>query len=311
MFPAPGGGWDAAALLRSVPNPFFGVPGAGEFATRPTIQAGQLLRPFPQFGDVNMFERTDGGRRQYHATTFVLDKRIGRGWGGRFSYTWSRLKDNQYGESNTYATVTQFPQNNYDLDAEYSVSNFDSPHRIILAPIVRIPGPTTGAASFFLGGWHASAIVELVSGAPLNATMSTAASNNNLGLFGGRQRPNLVGDPNVSGSDTDRVDKANNPSARWFNATAFANPGAGRYGDAPRTIDDARLQFRKNIDLSFAKDTRLPGNQNVQIRFEILNLTATPKFGGAANNPDLGSFGRISTQRGFMRIWQISFRYGF
>jgi trimeric autotransporter adhesin len=312
MFPAPGGGWNAAALRQLVANPFFNVPGAGELGTRETVALGQLLRPFPQFGDVNMFERTDGGKRQYSAVTFVLDKRLGRSlWGGRYSYSWSRLEDNQFGEDSAYQTRTAVPQNVYDLDAEYGISNFDSPHRIVLAPIFRFPEPASHAQ--WLGGWSASAIVELVSGSPLNAVMSDGESDANLGLFGGRQRPNASGDPNTSGSDGDRVSSAEHPDARWFDASAFQNPGAGRYGNAPRTIGDARYQFRKNLDLVVTKDTRFGANQNVQVRFEILNLTNTAKFNGssAGNSVDLTSFGRITSQRGFMRIWQLSFRYQF
>ena len=307
-FPGPGGTWNPAALLAEVPNPFFGIPGTGEFGTRATIQAGQLLRPFPQFGDLNQFERTEGGRRQYHAATFVLEKRTTARWGGRYSYTFSRTRDNQFGESSTYLTRTATPQNNYDLDAEYGVSHFDSPHRIILAPIFRFGN----SANLLAGGWSASAIVELVSGSPLNAVLSAGTSTNNLGLFGGRQRPNLVGDPNTSGSDNDRVATADQPSARFFNAGAFANPGAGRFGDAPRSIGDARYQFRKNLDVVVTKDTRFAGNQSAQVRFEILNLTNTAKFRGIDNNAfDVGAFGRITQQAGFMRIWQLSFRYAF
>ena len=137
---------------------------------------GQLLRPFPEFGDVTMFERTDGGKRQYHAVTLELDKRVSRSWwGGRYSYTWSRLEDNQFGEDSAYQTRTATPQNVCDLDAEYSVSNFDSPHRIILAPIIRFPEPSQHA--LLLGGWTVSAIVELVSGSPLNAVMSASVSD--------------------------------------------------------------------------------------------------------------------------------------
>ena len=233
--PAPGGGWDAAALRQSVPNPFFGIAQAGELGTRATVPLGQLLRPFPQFGNVNVFERTDGGKRQYNAITLVLDKRVTRRWwGGRYSYTWSRLKDNQFGEDSAYQTRTSVPQNVYDLDAEYAISNFDSPHRIVLAPIVRFPNPSQHAN--LLGGWTASAIIELVSGSPLNAVMSEGTSDANLGLLGGRQRPNASGDPNTSGSDADRVSSADHPDARWFNAGAFQDPGAGRYGTASRTV---------------------------------------------------------------------------
>jgi trimeric autotransporter adhesin len=314
MFPAPGGGWDADALRRSVPNPFFGIAAAGELGARATVPQGQLLRPFPQFGDVNVFERTEGGKRQFHAVTFQLDKRIGQGfWGGRYSYSWSQTKDNQFGEDSAYQTRTAIPQNVYDLDAEYSISNFDSPHRIILAPIFRIPGPSDQTAALFLGGWTASAIVEFVSGSPLNAVMSAGTSDANLGLFGGRQRPNLVGDPNTSGSDEDRVSSAEHPDARWFNPAAFQNPGEATYGNTPRTIGDARYQFRKNIDLVLSKDFSFAQSQKAQIRFEILNLTGTPKFNGssAGNAVDTTGFGRITSQRGFMRIWQLSFRYSF
>jgi len=309
VFPGPNGTWDAAALRASVPNPFFGVAGAGGFASRATIPAGQLLRPFPQFGDINQFERTDGGRRQYNAATFILDKRTTGWWGGRFSYTLSRTEDNQFGESSTFQNRTATPQNNYDLDAEYGISNFDSPHRIILAPIVKFGG--TGG-NILLSGWNASAVVELVSGSPLNAVLLGGTSTANLGLLGGVQRPNLTGDPNTPGSDNDRVASADHTTARFFNSGAFANPGAGQYGNAPRANGDARYQFRKNIDLVIAKDTTFFGSHVGQVRFEVLNLTNTAKFRGIdSNGIDSVNFGRITQQAGFMRIWQLSFRYTF
>jgi hypothetical protein len=222
--------------------------------------------------------------------------------------------DNQFGEENVYANSVAVPQNNYDLAAEYATSIFDSPHRIMLAPIVRLPSPKNqnSLAYAVAGGWNVSAVVELVSGGPLNAVLSSGASDANLGLFGGRQRPNLAGDANTSGSDQDRVSDEAHPDARFFNAGAFANPGVGQYGNAPRTIAGARNQFRKNIDFVLSKDTRFAGNNIGQIRFEILNLTNTPKFNGIdSNSIDASGFGRVTTQAGFMRIWQLSFRYRF
>jgi hypothetical protein len=317
LFPL-GSGWDPAKLRESVPNPFFGIAAAGEFGTRPTIARGQLLRPFPEFGDVLMHESTEGSKRQYNAVSVQLDKRLSGAqnwWGGRFSYTWSHSEDNQWGESNTYAWRTNQPQNNYDLNAEYSTSIYNSPHRIILAPIVRLPGPSNKSSLAYTvaGGWNLSSVVELVSGSPLNAVLSSGTSDADLGLFGGRQRPNLIGDPNTPGSDEDRVASAAHPDVRYFNSAAFANPGPGQYGNAPRTIDSALNQFRKNVDLVFTKDTRFAGGQSGEVRFEILNLTNTPKFGNESTNNavDTSSFGRIATQAGFMRIWQLTFRYRF
>ena len=297
-----------------MPNPFFGVPGTGELGTAATILAGQLLRPFPQFNNVTKLQVTEGGKRQYHAMFVKLDKRTTGVWGGSFNYTWSRMKDNQWGQTSTYGASSGTPQNYYDLDAEYGISNFDSPHRIILAPIVKFPNSSSDSAvaRWLLNGWNASAVVELVSGSPLNATYSQGTSDANLGLFGGRQRPNLTGDPNTDGSDTDRVIYEGNEGARYFDSGAFSSPGVGAYGDAPRTIDDARYQFRRNFDLVLAKDTTLFSSHVAQVRFEILNLTNTPKFRGIdSNSVDTTTFGQITQQAGFMRIWQLSFRYTF
>jgi hypothetical protein len=261
-----------------------------------------------------MHETTNGGKRQYHAATFTLDRRLTGSWGGRYSYTWSRTMDNQFGAGSAFQTATAIPQNNYDLEAEYSVSNFDSPHRIVLAPIVRLPGPANrkSLAHALGAGWNVSAIMELVSGAPLAAVLSDGASDASLGLFGGRQRPDLIGDPGTSGSDPDRVSSADHPDGRWFDASTFADPGPGAYGNAPRAIGDARYQFRRNVDVVFTKLVPLSGGQLGELRFEILNATNTPKFRGIDSHAiDVSSFGRITSQAGFMRIWQLSFRYRF
>ena len=210
----------------------------------------------------------------------------------------------------------RLPQNNYDLDAEYGTSIYDSPHRIILAPIVNFPSPKdkSGIAYALAGGWNASAIVELVSGAPLNAVLSQGTSDADLGLFGGRQRPNLVGDPNTTGTDADRAASCRSREREVVQRRPpIANPGVGAFGNAPRTNPDARFQFRKNIDLVMAKSTALGHGQSGEIRFEILNLTNTVKFGNLSTNNaiDSSSFGRVDVQAGFMRIWQLSFRYRF
>ena len=187
------GRWDAAALRRSVPNPFFGVDGMGELSSRPTILAGQLLRPYPQFGNVSMLQTTEGGRRKYHAVVARLVKRQNEVWGGHFSYTWSKLRDNQWGELSTFVNRSATPQNYYDLEAEYGVSVIDTPHRVMFAPIVRIPGPS-GALGAVLDDWNVSAMVEFVSGPPI-AAYNSSTSEANLGLFGGLQRLNPTDQP--------------------------------------------------------------------------------------------------------------------
>ena len=195
---------------------------------------------------------------------------------------------------------------------EYASSIFDSPHRVILAPIIRIPGPgeDTGIANLVLGGWTMSAVIELVSGAPLNAVASGGLTSTNCGGACGRQRPNHTGgSASSSGSDSARVASKGQESARWFNSAAFTDAGKGTLGSAPRTITADRYQFRKNIDMVIAKDTEIGAGAVAQVRFELLNVTNTAKFGGISSNSfNSSSFGRVTQQVGFMRIWQISFR---
>ncbi len=111
-------GWDPAKLRESVPNPFFGIAAAGEFGTRATIRAGQLLRPFPEFGDILMHESTAGSKRQYHAVSFKLDKRLsGRQnwWGGRSATRGATRRTISSARAIPTRGRTRRPQNNYDL----------------------------------------------------------------------------------------------------------------------------------------------------------------------------------------------------
>ena len=163
-----------SALLQEVPNPFFGVAAAGGLASLPTIERGQLLRPFPQFRDVLALQTTEGKSR-YNALTFQLDKRVSSGWGGRLAYTFSQLKDNQFAETNFYTNrAGSAPLNNYDLEAEYALGILDVPHKISLAPIVELPFGQgkkymnePGVGDLILGGWSISGIITFESGYPI------------------------------------------------------------------------------------------------------------------------------------------------
>ena len=256
-------GWLLLFAVSAVPNPFFGVAGAGPFATRSTIQRGQLLRPFPQFGDIDIRQVTQAKSR-YNAMILKLDKRVNNGWGGRFNYTWSNLKDSQFGESNHFsANRTGRPQDNYNLDAEYATSLLDTPHRLVLAPIVELPfgegkrWATSRVADLLVGGWTFSAVAAFESGFPTPTRYSTGVSLTHLGLFGQNElRPNPTGtDPNTEGDLYDRVGSA----TPWANAAAYARPAVGQFGTLERTDTRLRTPFRKNLDFVANKAFRTGG----------------------------------------------------
>ena len=192
-----------SALTQQVANPFFGVAGAGPLATQATVQRRQLLRPFPQYQNINARQVTEGKSR-YNAAVVEVVKRLSNGWGGRFSYTYSVLKDNQFAEGNFFSggnTGTPFNlafvAGSPLLRSRTSSTWYgllDVPHRFVFAPMVELPFGDgkrwlnrTGLVDAILGGWTVSAIVSLESGFPINVTQS-----DNSNTFSGQQRPNLV-----------------------------------------------------------------------------------------------------------------------
>src|SRR5262249_9137144 len=104
-----------SALNATLPNPFQGSPAFGgtSFFTAATLSRAKLLRPFPQFGNILARHVTEGKNR-YNAAVIEWNKRPSGGWGGRVSYTYSVLKDNQVAESNFYSAGGFNPLNNYN-----------------------------------------------------------------------------------------------------------------------------------------------------------------------------------------------------
>src|SRR5207302_7927233 len=91
-----------SALNDRLPNPFFGNANAGPFASQATLSRAQLLRPYPQFGNI-LARHVLEGKSQYNAGVIEWSKRPSHGWGGRVSYTYSVLKDNLIGQTNFYS----------------------------------------------------------------------------------------------------------------------------------------------------------------------------------------------------------------
>jgi hypothetical protein len=183
----------SAQLSAQIPNPYFGNPAAGALATQATWSRAQSLRPFPQFLNIQDRQVSEGVNR-YNAFVAEWTKRPRKGGlGGRVSYTYSVLKDNQVGETNFFSNNgVGAPLNNYNYIssyaactttnnaacfnplAEYQTGILDVPHRIIIAPVWQLPSPasTSGLASWLaahqlgygLAGYWQAASTTLASG---------------------------------------------------------------------------------------------------------------------------------------------------
>jgi hypothetical protein len=312
----------ANELTRSVPNPFFGNPAAGAFATRPTIQRNQLLRPFPQFENITMTQSTLG-HSQYHAGVIQLTKRATGWWGGRVSYTYSRLYDNQFGQGNYYSEApgilnhyTAIPWSEYfNPEAEYGRSLLDSPHKLVASPIIRLPFGdgqrwlTSGVGNWLAGGWTVSMVIQLQSGFPIGVSQNV----NNTNLLGANQRPNLVPGAEilVPGNITDRL-RADPNDDRYLNSAAFTQAAPGTFGNSPRILPDVYSPWRNSTDLAINKDFPIGGSRRATIRIEVINLFNNPWYAAlqstAAGN---GNFGRVDEQANYSRTMQFTARFSF
>ena len=310
-----------SALTQTVPNPFFGVAGAGTFATRATIERNQLLRPFPQFLNVNQAE-TNLGKSQYHAGVIQIRKRM-TWWSGSFAYTYSRLMDNQFGQGNYYTSApgllnayTFIDGSTYfNPDAEYGRSLIDSPHKLSMTPQIQLPFGegrrflnNSRLANAILGNWTLAAVIQMQSGFPIGVSQNT----NNTNLLGAAQRPNLVpGVEIVKGDITARLRK-NPTDDRYLNEAAFSPAPAGTFGNAPRILPGAYSPWRNSTDLAINKDVRFGGGKRAGIRLEIINLFDNPWY-AAMSSVAFGNtnFGKVASQGNYSRTFQVTGRFSF
>ena len=294
-----------SALLDLLPNPFFGNSAFGNLANSATITRGQLLRPFPQFTDVLAHRVTDA-RTRYHAMTLRIDKRIRNNWGVNANYTFSRLMDNQFGESNTYSQRNQSALDNYDVDREYGYSLLDVPHRFNVNGTFVVPfgeGHSwlkSGMSNVLLGGWSITAAARFQNGFPVSVWQSA----NNSGLLGSSQRPNVVPgvDLATSGSLEDRLNN-------WINAAAFTAAPAYTFGNAPRTFSNLRTPGQRNVDLSVQKSQHVAG-KTVSVRADVLNLFDNPLFTTLQSQFGTSTFGQLTAVGGYARSVQFQARVG-
>jgi hypothetical protein len=295
-----------SALLDLLPNPFAGNAAFGNLANSATITRGQLLRPFPQFTDV-LAHRVTGARTRYNAMTLRLDKRVRNNWGVNANYTFGRLMDNQFGESNTYSSRNTSALDNYDLEREWGYSLLDVPHRVNVNGTFVVPvgaGHTWlsgGLGNALLGGWSFTAAARFQNGFPVSVWQST----NNSGLLGSTQRPNIV--PGVelatSGSLDDRLNN-------WINANAFTAAPAYTFGNAPRTLPSLRTPGQRNVDLSIQKAQRMSG-RTISVRADVLNLFDSPLFTTLQSQLGTPTFGQLTAVGGYARSVQFQVRFAF
>jgi hypothetical protein len=133
-----------------------------------------------------------------------------------------------------------------------------------------------------------------------------AISQNNLNSAIGtsNQRPNATGlSPVTSGSLEDRL-------GGYINKAAFSTAPQFTFGNVSRTLA-MRGPGIANTDFSLFKSFSALEKFKAQFRCEVFNLTNTPQLYGPQTNINSSTFGQITQQANFSRIFQLGVRFEF
>jgi hypothetical protein len=297
-----------AQLQAAVPNPFYGVI-TNPLATNlngKTIQFYRLLRNMPQYDGASGSD-PNAADSIYHALQIKWEKRFSKGMTFLAHYTWSKMIDDASvtdGNLTWLGGSTSF-QNPLNYALERSLSQHDVPHRLVATGDWQLPfgrGRKFGAhinraLDAIAGGWDVSGSFVLQSGFPLQVSQSGGT------LWNGTQRPNLIDDPETSGSIYDRL-------SNYFNQAAFSRPAPDTFGTAARTLN-MRGPRVNSLDAALLKDWRVHEEQRIEFRVEAQNARNHPVFSDPPTSYGASNFGVINGTKVGARNVQLGFKYYF
>jgi hypothetical protein len=279
-------------LSANLANPFRNLmpPGASGTFTGANLSRSRLLRPYPQFDNINQ-SRFDG-YSWYHSARIGIEKRFSRGYMLSANYTLSKFMQ---------ATETLQAD---DLRPQEVISDVDRPHRFVFSGIWELPfgpGKPLGAnansvVSRIIGGWQLSGVYSIQSGAPINwGNIIFRGDINDIKLPSDEQAPR-----------------------RWFNTDAGFERNAAlqlvsNVRGFPLRFGFIRADNINNYDLSMIKNTAIREGMNLQFRFEALNAFNHPLFPAPNTTPSVAAFGQAqaSNQANYPRRIQMMVKFLF
>jgi hypothetical protein len=256
-----------SALLTQVANPFVGqITSSGCGLDQPLVAQGQLLRPHPEFCDINEVD-APAGSSHYNALEVNYTHRFSHGLTLLASYTFSKFIDNVGGPetwANASSNFSENIRNVYNLAAEKSVDATDIPHSFVLSYVYELPvgkgkkygSGMNGVLNAIVGDWQTTGVATFKGGFPL--TITPAVSSN---PFGVGQHVNIVGDYHLP---------HRTPNA-WFNTSAFVDAPQFDLGNAPRYFSDLRAPGYNNWDISIQKYFPVRESIRFQFRLDMFN----------------------------------------
>ena len=288
-------------LTANVANPFAGLlPGEG--LNSATTQRQQLLRPFPQFQNIDT--RRYDGSSSFDSAQFRVTKRFKGGYMADAAYTWSDFKEK----------VTRL--NDTDPDYEERFQETHLPHRVVVSGIWELPfghgrhwgSDSNAVVNGLIGNWSVSFIYNWQSGRP-NMTLGNVYYNGDITQL----KAKYSKDPTVPVFDT---------SGFYFHDAAVQTNGVD---DPAKQRADTRIQLASNIrtiptrwdglrgqeyvnwDMSFVKGLEF-GRVTAQIHIELYNAFNSVFYNTPNLTPNSADFGKVSSQNNLPRNIQIGMK---
>jgi hypothetical protein len=116
------------------------------------------------------------------------------------------------------------------------------------------------------------------------------------------QTPNLV--------NPGAIYPANQSVTHWINASAFASPPTGNYGNLG--LNNIKGPGYFTLDVSLARNFRIREQKSLQIRADVFNLPNKANFSSPVATLTSGNFGQItSTGTNPPRIIQLAGKFYF
>ena len=278
-------------LTTSVANPFAGLLPGTSF-NNATISRSQLMRPYPQFGDITT--TNNDGKSWYNGFQAGVQKQFRQGYTLGLSYTRSKwMQQTEY-------------LNAADATPTKMISDLDVPTRLSISGIYALPfgqGKRFGSnasrlTDAFIGGWQIQGVYTYQAGFPVG--------------FGNDGFYNGTGD----GSD---IALDNKTTSKWFNTDVFTSllnstSTLSTPVNHRRTMllryPDVRRDSINNMDFSLLKNVKFTSGQTFQFRLEFINVLNQPYFPAPISSMTSATFGQVtaSNQSNYARRAQVGFK---
>ncbi len=164
---------------------------------------------------------------------------------------------------------------------DYSYSNWDRPHNVVLNFVYQTPKKADGALGLLVNGWQVSGVFRLSSGQPypIQYSIPGVADNNLSGTSTPAARIVVTCDPG-SGTSSDPY--------KQFDTSCFAPPQQGSNG-----LESARRfmhgPWTNNLDLSISKSFTFYKDLKFEVRLDAFNALNHTQFTGVNNTANFRS----------------------